>query len=267
MNLCQKCLTGLLVFGTLVLLPCLQATGAQAIPEQARRHFNRGLAAVEMARTAEDYELAIAEFRKAEALAPNWPEIHYNLGLIQEKAGRYGEAAQSLRRYLKLAPKAPDAAAVEALADKLEFKAEQALSDDDILEILASLTDSAKWRLRGIRNANLFNQHKWVKSIRREGNALWITSPSGTCGAALLPPSPVHYIQDRVMPNGNSLDFQTLYCLCNPSVQRDHCPETFRYHFEVVSRRKVTMTLNYWRSGIRGGPADSAEASFEFVRN
>jgi tetratricopeptide (TPR) repeat protein len=262
----SKTLFILVYGGMLVCIFLADFSRAQSPSEEAQRHFNRGMAAVEMARVAEDYEIAIVEFQKARSLAPNWPDVSYNLGLIQEKAGHFGDAAQSLRQYLKLAPTDPDAAAVRALADKLEFKAEQILSDDDILEIFASITDTSKWRLKGVRNANLFPESKWITSIQRAGSALWITYPSGTCGAALVPPDPTHYIQEIFRPNGKTLDFRTLYCMCSESVQSDLCPMVFTYHLEVVSRQKITMSLKYWCADIAGMKGSTDSAAFEFVR-
>lgn len=110
-----------MLFWTLVASP----SGAQTPPE-AERHFNRGMAAVEMAKNAEDYELAIEEFQKAQALAPDWADLYYNLGLVQEKAGKAEAALASLRRYLVLAPDAEDAAQVRQFIDRLEYRLERA---------------------------------------------------------------------------------------------------------------------------------------------
>jgi tetratricopeptide (TPR) repeat protein len=110
-----------MLFWTLAASP----TGAQTPPE-AERHFNRGMAAVEMAKDAADYELAIEEFQKAQALAPDWADLYYNLGLVQEKAGKAEAALASLRRYLLLAPGAKDAVQVRQFIDRIEYRLERA---------------------------------------------------------------------------------------------------------------------------------------------
>ena len=72
--------------------------------------------------------------------------------------------------------------------DKAEFKAEQVVTDADAVNILVSLTDTRLWQLKGIRNANLFSKHKWIKSIKKaEPGYVWITYPSGTCGTVTWP--------------------------------------------------------------------------------
>jgi len=113
-----------LLFWTLAATPI----GAQTPPE-AERHFNRGMAAVEMAKDAEDYESAIEEFQKAQSLAPDWADLYYNLGLVQEKAGKAEAALASLRKYLLLAPDAEDAAEVRQFIDRLEYRLERAAVD------------------------------------------------------------------------------------------------------------------------------------------
>jgi len=115
-------------FYAVIVLMLLCAVGTafgQKISDEARRHFDRGMAAVEIAKTPADYEKAVAEFEKAKTLAPDWPDVYYNLGLIQDKAGMYSEGMANLRRYLLLTPDAKDAEAVRTLINKLDYKKEQ----------------------------------------------------------------------------------------------------------------------------------------------
>jgi ankyrin repeat protein len=107
-----------------VLVNGASSSFGQAVSKEARRHFDRGMAAVELAKSPDDYAAAIEEFEKAAKLAPDWPGIYYNLGLIQEKAGNYSNAVMSLLRYIHLAPNASDAETVKSLINKLEYKFE-----------------------------------------------------------------------------------------------------------------------------------------------
>jgi len=109
----------------LMLLCAVGSAFGQKVSDEARRHFDRAMAAVEMAKTPADYEKAVAEFEKAKSLAPDWPDVYYNLGLIQDKAGMYSEAIANLKQYLILAPDAKDAEAVRTLINKLDYKKEQ----------------------------------------------------------------------------------------------------------------------------------------------
>jgi tetratricopeptide (TPR) repeat protein len=92
------------------------------------------VAAVEMAKSPSDYESAIKEFGQAVNLAPNWPDVYYNLGLVQEKAEKYGDAINSLRQYLKLAPTAADIEEVKALIAKNEYKNEKILKEKETFQ-------------------------------------------------------------------------------------------------------------------------------------
>jgi|GEM_PF-1158854 len=118
----------------------------QTISEEAKRYFNRGMAAVEMAKSPEDYTKAIQEFEKAAQLAPHWPDAYFNLGLVQEKAEKFGDAATNLKQYLRLAPNASDAEAVKSHISKLEYKAEHVLTITDIIDVLVSFSNEALWR-------------------------------------------------------------------------------------------------------------------------
>ena len=70
------------------------AAYAQTIPEAARVTW-RGQAAIEMARSPHDLDMAAKEFQEAARLAPAWPEPWYDpwydLAGIEEK-GREREA-------------------------------------------------------------------------------------------------------------------------------------------------------------------------------
>jgi len=108
-----------------ILLSSVSVTLADTVPEEAQRYMARGMAAVEMAKTPKDYERAVREFEQAAKLAPNWPDVYFNLGSVQAKAGNYGEAMRHYKRYLELAPNAPDAAKVREEIYKLEYRAEE----------------------------------------------------------------------------------------------------------------------------------------------
>ena len=97
------------------------AAAAQSVPEEARRHMARGIAAIEMAKSAGDYVLAALEFEKAAKLAPDWPDVYYSLGSVQAKMGDPASAIKSYQRYLELAPRSPDAEKVRQEIYKLEY--------------------------------------------------------------------------------------------------------------------------------------------------
>jgi hypothetical protein len=99
----------------------IPSRGQEGIPEEALRHMTKGEAAVETAKSPEDYKNAIAEFTQACSLAPDWPDPRYNLGVVQEAAGEYEDAIKSFQIYLTLSPEADDAADVKKRIYKLEY--------------------------------------------------------------------------------------------------------------------------------------------------
>ena len=97
-----------------------------AVPEEAERYMARGRAAVKSATSAKDFAEAANEFSKALRIAPWLAEGYYNLGVVQDKAGRYQDAIRNIKLYLVAAPNAPDAKDVRALMFEIEYRQEKA---------------------------------------------------------------------------------------------------------------------------------------------
>ncbi|MBK9162792.1 MAG: hypothetical protein IPM21_02560 [Acidobacteria bacterium] len=108
--------------------------------DEARRHFDRGMAAVEMAKAPEDFQVAINEFKQATVLAPDWPDAFFNLGKMQEAAEKFTDAIASYRKYLQLAPNAPDAGDVKSLINWVQFKAENVMTVEKVVRVLGQLS-------------------------------------------------------------------------------------------------------------------------------
>ncbi len=97
---------------------------APTVPEDAERHMARGTAFAQKASDNAGYRKAIAEFEAATNSAPWLALAYYNLGVVQEKAGLFNEAIQSLNFYLKAAPDAKNTREVKNKIYALEADAE-----------------------------------------------------------------------------------------------------------------------------------------------
>ena len=171
------------LIGVMILLAWVSVTLADTVPEEAQRYMARGMAAVEMAKTPKDYERAVREFVQAAKLAPNWPDVYFNLGSVQAKAGNYGEAMRHYKRYLELAPNAPDAAKVREEIYKLEYRAEEqmvkeikrdgrfiAYDNDTVLDTQTNLMWAAEDNGSGI---NWQDAKKYCENYRGGGHTDW----------------------------------------------------------------------------------------------
>ena len=231
----------------------LSAVNAQTVPEEARRHMVRGEAAVEMAKSSGEYEQAIKEFQEAVRLAPTWPAPYYNLGLVQEKAGKFREAVASLNRYLQLAPNAPDADTVRTLVYKLEFKVENEISDSEALDIFASLSDDGKWKRTGE-----WSGRGTALKYRRIGDRIEIETFSPVRGVREKP-------ERRFFAevNGRTLKYSSFYFENEKDVQ-----------LEIVSRTKIRGreeeyqgTWPFVKHDSRTEAQKRKTFLFEYVRN
>jgi tetratricopeptide (TPR) repeat protein len=236
---------------------------AQTVPEEARRHMVRGNAAVEMARSNEDFALALEEFQQAASLAPSWPDPFYNLGMIQEKLGKYGEAVRSLKRYLELAPTSSDAGSIRDLVYKLEFKAEQTLTPRDVIEVLTSgfSVDTSRWQ----KTSSTSCGRDWSMQellFRPEG------------GDAVRVFASEHYYPTResyqtLRVTGPKVKYTVLLNVCSPEANRQlgNCDSIVEHEVEVVSRRRVQVRQLVIRQGSGGGtPATGQRSSCTYER-
>lgn len=110
----------------------------QKVSDEAQRFYDRGMAALEMAKSLDDNTAAVEEFNKAISAAPNWAEPYYQLAMVQEKFEKYGEAVVNLKHYLLLAPNAGNVATVKSLVNKLEYKQDQKQAVKKIFELMGT---------------------------------------------------------------------------------------------------------------------------------
>lgn len=96
-----------------ILLSALPLWAQQEVPEAAQRHLLAGVALIEKAEKPADFLGALVEFESAAALAPQWPDIQYNLAKLAAETDRPAKAIKAYRAYLALSPAASDRAAVE----------------------------------------------------------------------------------------------------------------------------------------------------------
>ena len=89
-----------------------------ALPEEARRF---GVQASVLAK-AQQYDKAIALYEKALDVAPWWAEGHFNRALILADQNKFPWAIAGMKRYLNLAPDAPDARAAQDKIYEWELK-------------------------------------------------------------------------------------------------------------------------------------------------
>ncbi len=104
-----------------LLLPGLLATAQTPLPEAARRHLQSGITALQGAQSPDDLNRAIESFGAAVKAAPDAAEPYFFLGTaLATSRSNSRPALDAFRRYLKLAPQAPDGEAVREEIAKLE---------------------------------------------------------------------------------------------------------------------------------------------------
>ncbi|MBN2419870.1 MAG: tetratricopeptide repeat protein [Deltaproteobacteria bacterium] len=182
------------------------------ISEDARRHFDRGAIAVEVAETDQDLETAVKEFQAAIRLAPEWPDAHYNLAVIYEKLARLGDAAFEFRRYIELAPKAADAVEIKSRINKLEFLIERESEKARIPDLLEGEWNGAMAFCGGHRTSlKFYNWGNGEVSVELPIN--WNANPGVATDTQRLP----------VEIKGNKVKFSFRSKLVVPQVMTSYC--------------------------------------------
>jgi len=143
--------TGTLTFRNMNFSPCLfhallmrllflsllivgSASLNAALPDAAQEPFNKGMSAVQQ----QDFSLALRYFNDAHRLAPNSPEVLFNLGLAEAQVpGRELRAVCWFESYLLLMPDAANASAIHQQISALEIRAEENVRK--IIEVMKTL--------------------------------------------------------------------------------------------------------------------------------
>ncbi len=122
-----------------------------AVPAEASELKGWADAAAADAKSPADFLAAAAAYRKALALAPWVAAPYLGEAAALEKAGRYGEAAETLRFYLLAAPAAKDAERVRERIGALSYRAQKTsapeASGDAVVARLKALTSGRKFDL------------------------------------------------------------------------------------------------------------------------
>ncbi|HEU0030976.1 MAG TPA: tetratricopeptide repeat protein [Kofleriaceae bacterium] len=90
----------------------------------AKRHYERGQKLFNL----QKFDEALDQFQKAYDAKPI-PEFLFNIGQCHRNLGDYEAAVFSFKKYLKLAPDAPNKEQVEQLIEELESKKDQGTSE------------------------------------------------------------------------------------------------------------------------------------------
>ncbi len=104
---------GILLISIICLFVAMPALGEQDVPEAAKKHFQAGIALIEKAEKPSDFLAAMTEFEAAAAIAPMWPDIHYNMAMLAAETDKPAKAIKEYQMYLTLSPKSQDRPKIE----------------------------------------------------------------------------------------------------------------------------------------------------------
>lgn len=109
----RKTMRQLIIMSLLSLVAVSPVLAQEEIPAMAQERFKAGFALIEKADGPAGFRAAMDEFEAAAALAPRWPDIHYNLARLAAETDKPAKAIKEYGAYLALVPAAEDRAVVE----------------------------------------------------------------------------------------------------------------------------------------------------------
>ena len=98
---------------------------APVLSDEAQKHLDRGVAAIEGAKSEEDFKDACAEFAKVLTIAPWFGSGYRPLAIAQDKSDQYDAALKNLEFYLLSQPSSEDTAWAKSLMNKIEYRKEK----------------------------------------------------------------------------------------------------------------------------------------------
>jgi len=98
---------------------------APKIPNEVDELIGKATYIFKNAKSEAEFNDAVDAYQKALLIVPWVPEYYYNLGTVQEKAGKFKEAINSLNLYLLAVPEAKDAKEVREHIGGLKYAAEK----------------------------------------------------------------------------------------------------------------------------------------------
>ncbi|MDP2158607.1 MAG: hypothetical protein Q8K68_12970 [Nitrospirota bacterium] len=140
---------------------------APSVPEEAKKYFDRGMAAAEDAKNEKDFKDASDEFQKAVNIAPWLGAGYRGLAVSQEKAGQYSAALQNLKLFLLTNPSAEDAEKAKTLRNKIEYRMEKAAKESSPEAVAAKQQNKAEeffQRIIGARYILTVDQITWEET-------------------------------------------------------------------------------------------------------
>lgn len=237
------------------------ALASEPISEGARRFFTRGLAAVDTARSVADYAAAAREMEQARELAPQWPDVYYNLGLLYEKTSNYDRAIENLREYLRLAPTSPDVAKVRESVYKLEY-----LRDRNNLEGIWKTSEQesvvtcnpASYRVwRSLMRDSRHVLTEMDLEFRKEADGYQVGEIGGNNDLPAGPPVSVRREGDAIRINGITIN------TCSAMVASNYCPWQGQFDLTQTSADVLEGTVSLQGGGFT--LADVRTERYEYV--
>lgn len=206
----------------------------------AQDSYTLGASKADNAKTDLDLLESLDAFDQAIALSPDWPDPYYSRAIVQTRLGRYTEAADSYRSYLRLRPDAPDAAAVQAKISEAERKADEGLNRDTILEMATLEGGAGAWTMEVNGQPAPFEYH----GVSRNGNRIQGYVGKTTRGYSL------NFFAD--IPEAGTKQLVYMYIIKGfVDVPPCPCDKLFYLKIDFISKNEMLVTEQNYSNNLQ----------------
>jgi tetratricopeptide (TPR) repeat protein len=153
-----------------------------AVPDEARKYMDRGMAAIEGGKGEEDFRAASVEFTKAANLAPWLGDAYRNLAIAQDKSGQYDAALKNLRLYLLTSPSPVDEAWAKSLINKVEYRKEKEAKESSPAAKAAKKQSEHEDWLRKVDGRRYRESRGGPSELQVRGRFIALTGPGVSLG-------------------------------------------------------------------------------------
>ncbi|MGD0584566.1 MAG: tetratricopeptide repeat protein [Oryzomonas sp.] len=184
------------------------------ITEEVRRQIIRAQTILKINR---DPGQAVAELDSAMLLAPWWADGYYNLGLMQEGAGQYGDAIRSLKLCLRADPHAPNIDAIQNKIYELEVQKENADRTRAMAGTWTNNQSGSTYTVTMVGNSfQAINQNNFILRGTKDGMTIkgTVTVPATAPWKGItncMTPEYTVPLTGQIAPDGSAITFKYMW--------------------------------------------------------
>lgn len=242
---------------------------AQTVPDEAKKYYNRGQAALEMATSNLDYQDAVLEFKKSIDAAPNWAEPYFAVAQVYEKLENYSDAIDNYKKYLNFSPNGTNAEIARTAIDKLGYKLDKQNEKNKIINLLSKLNrDDPQCKVHWKRTGGSPGGVYVLKKFTLNGDKLQAYIPCYMKDTPSLVNKLI--LAEQTVPvdfDSKTLKYSYKYYNCPTLPEFNYCGYDVKISAELISTSPIKFSVNEEWKSIKTREVENYTAEWIFTED